>query len=331
MSKSVMHNLCPYTLRSLTDLEDVNDEHIFPDAVGGVKDYSVRVSTKVNSELGSRIDAPLVESFLIAGLRLQHGIKSRSGKSAWRMRGETADSGHNVEVTFPEEGDVEIRFIKPAVMSDDGASGKLILKPEPKASFLRQFIENHKRKGHEVRVIAESTSVAEEIKVPITVDLLALKRGISKIAFLAVYEYLGDEFLSDPLVREWHRAFLSDKKEDALCARIHGSTFNCQDLFGIIMPPLQPYEHAAVVANLNMRGVVVAVSLFGSGFHNLLSLASETSNYGLKEGEGKIVICNAKSGRMQFIDFMDHLVKKSRKIPIFGLDWGIPPDDLGSS
>lgn len=312
---SATYDRCPYTLKPLASLPEVNDEHIFPDAIGGVKDFCVRVDAKGNSDLGSKIDAPLIESFLIAGLRMQHGIKSRSGAPRWKMDGVLKDSGRKVQVVFPESGDVEVEIRKPVEMADGGAKGKLVLRPDQRDAFLKQFIENHKKKGRTVIVSAESASRVSEVEIPIAVDLLALKRAMLKIAYLSVYELLGDAFLDDPLIPEWHKGFMSNDPEVARTARIHGVAFDSSQVLNLVLPPLQSYEHAVVVANLQQQGPVVGVALFGTGFHSLVAIASETSHYGLDVGCGKISICDAKAGRTRSIEFSEHLAQTAARMP----------------
>lgn len=308
---STTHSRCPYTLRSLASLDEVNIEHIFPDAIGGVKDFAVKVHAKSNSDLGSRVDAPLIESFLIAGLRMQYGIKSRSGLPRWKLNGMLSGTSRRVQVVFSDDGDAEIRILQPVEMSDAGDTGTLVLRPYQRESFLKQFIENHNRKGRSVRVSAESDTEVSEIQVPIEVDLQALKRAMAKIAYLAVYECVGDVFLDDPLIPEWHKAFLSGNPNDARDAKIHGIAFDAANILDMALPPLKEYEHAVFVANLQQQGLVTGVTLFGRGFHSLIALASESSQFGLGIGEGKISICDAKSGRTRSISFMQHLIDRA--------------------
>src|SRR4051794_39104880 len=81
------HKLCPYTLKPLAELPEVNREHIFPDSIGGGAAYVVSVDAKTNSSLGTTVDAAFVDSPLLAALRSRLGIKSRSGLSKWRLNG----------------------------------------------------------------------------------------------------------------------------------------------------------------------------------------------------------------------------------------------------
>lgn len=319
MPFNATHDRCPYTLKTLVSLgEHVDDEHIFPDAIGGVKDYRVRVAKKANSDLGSQIDAPLVDSMLIGGLRLQHDIRSRSGKLEWTLRGRTKDTGREVAVTFREDGTSNIHFVKPVEMDPGSALGKLVVRPEQRDAFLKTFIENHKRKGHTVQIAAESVSVVESIEIPIAVDVVALKRAMVKIAYVAAYECLGDAFLGDAMIPEWHKAFLDDDPSSVRDAKLHGLAFDTHNILDLMLPALQPYEHAVAIANLQMHGPVIVVTLFGKSFHSLVLMASQTSDFGLSVGEGKIAICDARAGKTRFINFTDHLVSMSTQMP--GID-----------
>jgi hypothetical protein len=313
MAPQRTYSRCPYTLEPLAKV-DVSDEHIFPDALGGVKDYAVRASRKVNSDLGTNIDAPLVSSPLITAMRTLYGIKSRSGMPDWVLRGETEATHREVQVTIPYQGQVDVRFRKPVEMSGDGKTGSIVIPREQRDAFLEEFIANHKKKGHQVVLGPQKNLIAEPIHADISIHLIKLKRAMLKIAFLAAYEYLGDDFLKDPLIPEWHKAILAKDDQEACKARIYGVAFDASDLVRYTLPTLQKYEHAAAVVNLQMQGPVVIISLFGTGFHTLMAIASETSDFGLQVGEGKIAICDAKGAKTRFISYTDHLVQKAQEL-----------------
>jgi len=99
--------------------------------------------------------------------------------------------------------------------------------------------------------------------------------------------------------------------------------FDSPDAMKLLIPPLEQFEHAATVVNLQQNGPVVAVSLFGGSFHTLLAIASQTSNYDLDEGEGLIAICDAKAGKTRFINFMDYFAQVANNIATQGLNWGV--------
>lgn len=302
-----MSTICPYTGNPATDM---TTEHIFPDALGGSAAYCISASRQANSDLGTKIDAALINSQLIQALRLQHGIRSRSGEPEWRMRGTLKPSGTEAEITFKANGTVEQRIRKP-VKTYEKDHATLVLGPDETKEFLDQFIAGQRKKGRQV-LIAERHKELGFYEVDISIDLLAIKRAMAKISFAALYEFLGDKFLSDPLIAEWRKVIASSDREEVTYARIRGAAFLESPLLDVIMPDLQPHEHAVVIANLQQTGPVCAVTLFGKGFHNMVTIASESSNMGLGVGQGQVVVCNAKSKTIQKLDFFSEvLLKKS--------------------
>lgn len=312
------YNKCPYSLKLLTELEKVNEEHIFPDALGGGRDFSITVSEKLNSQLGTTLDSKLIDSPLIAGARLANGIKSRAGSPKWKMKGETVTTKRPIEITFDENGKMEIWFRKPVEMGDDGI-GALIVKSEERDKFLKQFIKNNEKKGKTVRVSDEKKVLCEELKLDISFDILLIKRAMAKIAYGALYYYLGDAFLDDPLIPEWHNAIFKDNGE-AEKSKIHGIAYNADSILKMMLPKLQPHEHAVCIGNFNQKGLVVAVTLFGINFHTFLAHGSETSNYGLQEAEGLVVVCDAKSKESRFLSLIDVICENADRLKAFVTD-----------
>ena len=316
MNSTPTHDRCPYTLKPLATLTAVSDEHIFPDALGGALDYSIRVSAKPNSDLGSKVDAPLIDSFLISGLRFLHGIKSRRGDPTLRFRGVIKGTNTRVDLTLKTDGTATQYVQNPVNKNEKGTAAYITVSASDRDAFVRAFIANHHKKGVTVEIAKEHSLVGQPLSCELTIDLLALKRAMAKIAFCGLYEYLGDEYLDDPLVNEWHKMLFSENPEDVRNAKIHGCAFDVDDLTDIMLPPLAPHQHGLAIANLQQRGPVVAVSLFGKGFHSLVALASESSNYGLATLEGKIVVCDTKTGRTEFRSFSDHFVQASARLPL---------------
>lgn len=307
------HDRCPYTLKPLATLPKVNDEHIFPDAIGGGLDYSIKVDEKKNSDLGTLLDGPLVSSPLIAGMRLNHGIKSRSGDPKWKMRGRIKGTEKQVEVTIPSSGPVELYIRKPVEIDPGGSSGLATFSLPDRDEFLSKLVASYARKGKTL-AFGNEVSLGGECEVDLSFDVRLIKRGMLKIAFAALYEFIGDDFLDDPLIPEWHKAIFAPTDDEAMTAKIHGVAFDSPELLKVMLPDLKPYEHAVSIANIQQQGPVVAVSLFGNSFHHLLALGSETSNFGLRVLEGKIAVCDAKAAKTRFISFEEHFVQQANVI-----------------
>ncbi len=304
---AITHNICPYSLDPLQSLAEVDSEHIFPDAIGGGRDYCVRVAKRANSDLGSRIDRPLVDSFFIGALRLLHGIRSRSGRLEWRLQGEMSDTKQPVDVLLPEAGEMTIRFRKPVVMAEGGESGTIHVRPDERDAFLKELTANYGRKGRSVTITAESRKRVEAVHVPISDETFVLKRAIAKIAYVGAYECLGDAFLADPVACDWREVFMTDDLAKIEKVRIRGGAFDIGDVLKLVLPSMAAYEHGLVVANIGQPGPVVCVSLFGKGPHSMMFIASESTNFGLEPGEGKIAICDGTTRMTRFLDFKDHM------------------------
>jgi hypothetical protein len=271
------------------------------------------VDKKTNSQLGTTVDSAFVDSPLLAALRSKLGIKSRSGPSKWKLRGTTEGTNRPIEVVIESSGDVDIHYRKP-IEFDASGKGTIIVPPEKRDSFLENLARNLRRKGKTLHIANEAKGQAESAKLNFSIELDALKQGLVKIAFLAAYEFLGDAFLKDPLIPEWHKAVLSVSSADAMNANIHGTALEPNEYLNILLPDIQEHEHAAAVVNLQQQGPVIIVKLFGCDLLSSFCLASKTSNFGLKPLDGKIVICDTKARHVRTLKYADHFVARSEKL-----------------
>lgn len=143
---------------------------------------------------------------------------------------------------------MDIHYRKP-VEFDTSGKGTIIVSPEKRDSFLENLAQNLRRKGKTQHIANEVQGWAESAKLNFSIELDALKQGLVKIAFLAAYEFLGDAFLKDPLIPEWHKAVLSTS--DAMAAKIHGVALEPNEYLNILLPDIQEHEHAAGCWNRN--------------------------------------------------------------------------------
>jgi hypothetical protein len=229
------------------------------------------------------------------------------------MRGRIRGTDKQVEITFPSTGPAEVHVRKPVEMDAQGGGGTAVFQVPDRDELLRRLAADYARKGKTL-LLGTETTLGDEYELDLAMDAAAIKRGMLKIAYAAVYECIGDAFLQDPLIPEWHRALFGATHEEAMRAQIHGVAFDSPELLRVMLPDLQPHEHAVAVANLQLNGPVVAVSLFGHGFHQLLALASESSNFGLKVLSGKVAICDTKAAKTRFLSFEEHFSQRSKVI-----------------
>ena len=90
---------CPYTLKRLDDLIKINEEHVFPEAIGGPQSLHVKADEGSNTTFGHTTDARFVNSKFIELWRAIFGIKGRLGREPRaEFRGEVKDTEEDVKV-----------------------------------------------------------------------------------------------------------------------------------------------------------------------------------------------------------------------------------------
>ncbi|HTW68169.1 MAG TPA: hypothetical protein VME17_26320 [Bryobacteraceae bacterium] len=300
---------CPYTRQALSVI-DASVEHIVPAALGGGGDFAVMAERKSNNDLGSSLDEPLISSPLIGLQRVDLGIKGYSGGPRLKLPGKVKGHAVPIEVTFSTDA-IDTHVRKPVEMDPSGNSGRIVIPANQEAEFTKKLMTDYARKGKEIR-LDESYTLGTEMELDFGFDVLLLKRAMAKIAFLAAFRVLGDEFLNDPLYDEWHNCIFATDHERLVKTKLRGVAFDAANLFAVSAPPIERYEHMAVVANLQMAGPVVMVSLFGTKFHHMMAIASDSKQYNLGVGEGQIAICDATTRKTRFIDYLDFLLMRSR-------------------
>lgn len=306
-----MPTICPY---SGNEAEKFNDEHIFPDAIGGGLDYKLRVSEEANSQLGTSVDGPLLNSPLIQALRTEHGIRSRSGEPRWKLRGKIRDTGKEVEMTYERDKEMNVRIINPVTdTQENGGSGIITCSGNDLDKFLKNFIRGHEKKGHIVELGPEESLINQTVDIDLSIDIIAIKRALAKIAFAILIHYLLD-YLNDPLVAEW-RKLLFGTREEAMQTRIYGEAFDADKLLPYLFPKLESYQHAVTIARLDKPQILVGVTLFGLGFHHMIAVASDNNTYGLEPLVGRIAICDSRNSSTELIDYTDAF--KGKKLGIY--------------
>jgi hypothetical protein len=288
---------CPYTLKLLSEVAETSREHVILDALGGPNGYSVTACRTANSQLGNTVDAAFLAEPLVEMFRSKVGVESRSGVASWKQSGETVDGNRPVEVIFPHQGPVEVYHRKPVEKVAQGKSYQIIAPPAQADKILKEMKENLAKKGIQITTEETTQSQNQTIKSRLTLNLTVMNAGLMKIAYLACCEFLGDSFLTDPLNPEWQKAIRAQNANDADQVKIHGRAFGkATESANQILPKLAEHEHGIAILNLKPNSVFVVVRLFGCELLTAVACASETSNHGLPERQGMLVICDSKTG-----------------------------------
>lgn len=299
---------CPYTLKSISDLAEDSREHIILDALGGPDGYSVRACRIENNKLGGTVDAAFLKNPLIQMQRSKVGIKSRSGVAKWKMSGETIDGGRPVDITVPHEGEVGVHHKKPVEKNAD--SYTIIAPPDQSDKLLKEIRENLGKKGKHIADIQSTQIESQELHARLNINLTEIQSGMMKIAYLACCDYLGDEFLDDPLNPEWQKAIRARTAEESEDIKIYGKSLSEIGALDFVFPKLAEHEHCIVIFSLNRSGPIVGVRLFGDPLFTAVALASQTKGYELSEGDGTAIICDSKSGSIRREPWLPQLLKK---------------------
>jgi len=306
MINKCTHEICPYTLKPLNELASINNEHIFPRAIGGKLDYSFKTDEKANSDLGSRLDAPLVNAPAIASRRMVHNIKSRSGALEFKLTGNIQEINKPAVVSFSSGEDRIVQVNQSVDFNPSGNHGVIIYGNERQKEKLMKDIGINKKKKNKYIEWESPEDPGKLTFIGESPNLVRWARSMSKIAYAAVYKYLGDDFLSDPLITEWRKLLFAEKDDDAMDADVFFIAFSPADVDAFI-PHIQSNQHAAAVFSLGTDApIAVAVSLFGKADITYFAIASKSCNYGLDVLEGEIAVCNTSSAGTQFINFMEH-------------------------
>lgn len=316
------HTRCPYTLESLERTADTIRGHIFPESIGGAGCYSLRVSKTPDNQLGSLVEAPLVAMPTLTNLRERLGVGSQN----LQYSGTTLGAGVPISVTVDESGGRTEHVVTPAELDPSATSGVMYYgnSPRQERHFTARIESFYGRLGKDVEW--ETPERLCDMLAPDRPSDIVLVRGLAKVAYLATVECIGNDFLDDPLISDWHRLLFAETAQEASQSRITGNFPVADITMRNLLPDIQEHEHAVVVVNLGPEApLITLVTLFGSTGHTLLVYASETSSYGLDVLEGKIAICDARTKSMRYLNFGEHLVQDA---PRLGLWEDMPEGEL---
>ena len=292
------HDLCPYTLKPLSQLEKVTNTHIFPHAIGGSLDFAVRADAGLDSHLGRTLDAGLANCSLIRGYRCLLNIKSRSGETRWKLRGHIEGTPTQVEVELDTEGNMRV-WVRNPVRCVPGANECTVTCARDETErLITELVNKWRGRGQEAKVRAPSPLDAQWLIFKLEFDKTTIARALLKVAFLAAYWFLGDEWLSDPLFPEWHRVLFAKDSGELQAVKLpfqaFGESEEATRALDMLFPGRSMNRHCVAVIHTPDVGIVAASILFGNPLFSVIALASGTQHYGIPELTGMLAVCNAR-------------------------------------
>lgn len=127
---------CIYSGKEIEE-KDSNIEHIIPKSLGGCDEFTIRVSEKINSKVGSQIDGRLTQDFLVALNRIKLGNRGHSNKPPIYKVPSRAENGEPLISTFTSE---ELVFYDPKENIYIQSPGKVQMRTSINLDLRKKFV-----------------------------------------------------------------------------------------------------------------------------------------------------------------------------------------------
>ncbi len=198
--------ICIFCLRDVPH-EQLTDEHIFPESIGGKLVLTKEVCSSCANHLGHTIDAGLCNHTFIKFARMIHKVSGKTGYIPNPLNRGTLTDNQDIKVELtPDPGTGVLRHL---VITQKIDQDTLIVDEKNKDNIPEIIDIIRKRKGlqplsnEELQKLLAQLNVTEgkEIAHKLTVDLESFRRPILKIAYELAYHWLGTEYLQDPVAK----------------------------------------------------------------------------------------------------------------------------------
>lgn len=241
-------------------------EHVFPEAIGGVFVIQ-RVCKTCNHFLGTNVDAPLSGSppvlmrrfeLKLAGTKVPDPLRKIFGTGVL-----AGDQTQKIKARVnPITGKPDIELIYNKTQLEDGTVK--IAVDTRRVSDLPKIIQKIRTDAgllplekDELKRVVESAqiSVIENPEVLYTIKLFDFRRGIFKIAYELAFNWLGEDYLADPMAAKLRDVILGNGKIEIIRSVIDQSS----DLFSV-----WEHEKNAHIAftSVNDDDIIINIRLF---------------------------------------------------------------------
>lgn len=291
---------CPY-LGRLVPAECGTPEHVVPLALGGTNDLCVQVESTANKELGTTVDAPMIDVY--AHRRVDFDLRGHSGREP-EFKLDVAVNG--------SPGTWEMRLdgggvrLKPRVTRTTLPNGDLSVsisgEPAEARRIAANFREAHESKGRHVAFV-ETVTVMEqpEISGTFNYDPVALGRFQAKLAL-----GLGHWLWGDP----WSRGAGASRLRRSLWSTTIDELNANAPASGVMSPEdirikTQDHEHLFVAAPQPDDSMALALFLFGQpGYVLTVAEPGEPPN-----GDMMAVVLDVTTRRVRRLTLHDMLAE----------------------
>lgn len=209
------------------------DEHVFPDAIGGLLVLKGKVCKPCNDRLGHSVDNHLVNHGLVSFQRLLYGLKGKSGKvpNPFEKGMLSNDPTQKIRYEFTDDGKPKRTYLVPqfnATKQENALEVSLNIDESDRKkipSILRKLAKRNNLSISNEQIDEALRIPSEEfqptIRNSMMVDLDKYRKAILKIGYELGCYWLGDEYYDDPVASCLREAILGEAPFNELAKRLN--------------------------------------------------------------------------------------------------------------
>ncbi|MBQ8459311.1 hypothetical protein IJ541_04330 [bacterium] len=258
-----MQKYCIYS-NEYVDESELNKEHIIPKKLGGQLDFSVLVSKEINSQLGSKIDAPFVNDTFVQLHSKSYNFKGHSKKVTPALKNSIIkETNEKVDISFKNN---KMIFHK---------------KWSKNSPAWTKTLEQCKAK-----VIECNFTMSQDIYV----------RFFAKLLLATGYYLYGDTFVQYGYHEDLRKVMNADKvdkiiDDPSLKIKILSSFKNPDAFMHIVTSDFEAFKNYHVIwSSFYTNAVVLGVSFFGNKFLSANCIISDNPEKFDIAGKGKVIL-----------------------------------------
>ena len=303
---------CPYRG---ADVEQnlLNDEHVIPETLGGMRATVIRVEMIANGTLGSEVDGPVVDQ-LFGHHRLKFDLRGHSGRAP------------RIEwpVSVPAAGDQEGRFsvtahgavvkLRPLVTRERQVDGteRITVSGNPEDA-LRIFAEIRKASEAKGKTVTVDPIVVTKLDQPritgsVAFDILAIARFPVKVALGMGHLWGGSAWSRGPTAATlrkalWAKSVAEFEASGAEIAHLRPATLGMR---------VEPNEHVFVLTQRPGTKAILSMLFFG---HQGWMITIDREGGDLARLAMKTVLLNVENGALQDLSTADLMTQDRVRLP----------------
>ena len=211
-STEVKNTLCPYLVRPLIEVGQINREHVLPVGIGAPESFFVEAALSENSRLNELIDAPMINDQLIKMLCMMADIHGRSGGKTATMHGETEVGGRFIASVSKES--IDFKYRNP--IEKNKLTGEILVKGFGEEVFQEaaRVDKNMTSKGRNGQSdITMFIHSKERLDMSFYSDFMLIIREAIKAAYLFTVKAYGDIAITSKSGNVFRAAFEARNEE----------------------------------------------------------------------------------------------------------------------